>query len=257
MAMAEAMHAVDYQQDAKMSQQKKQRQVTSSAPKKIRIDDLKVIDALTDNQTVARESWSDGDHLVLNGSAGTGKTFTALYLALQDVLDKSTPWENIHLIRSIVPTREMGFLPGTAEEKLLPFVTPYISLCEDLFTFKGAYHQLIEQEVINFHSTSFIRGQTFDNSIIIVDEMQNLTFHELDSVITRLGVDSRIILCGDYYQSDFVKNADKNGLQDFLKILELMKNFTTVEFGWQDIVRSDFVRDYIMTKEMMMENKLR
>jgi phosphate starvation-inducible PhoH-like protein len=151
----------------------------------------------------------------------------------------------------------MGFLPGTAEEKLLPFVTPYISLCEDLFTFKGAYHQLIEQEVINFHSTSFIRGQTFDNSIIIVDEMQNLTFHELDSVITRLGVDSRIILCGDYYQSDFVKNADKNGLQDFLKILELMKNFTTVEFGWQDIVRSDFVRDYIMTKEMMMENKLR
>ena len=250
------MYAVDYQQDAKMSQQKKQRQPLSSKPQKIRIDDLNVFDALTDNQKIAREAWADGDHMVLNGSAGTGKTFTALYLALQDVLDKGTPWENIHLIRSIVSTREMGFLPGTAEEKLQPFITPYISLCEDLFTKKDAFQQLVEQEVINFHSTSFIRGQTFDKSIIIVDEMQNMSRHELSSVITRCGLDTRIIFCGDYYQSDFVKKSEKDSLLDFLKILQVMKNFTTVEFTWADIVRSDLVRDFIITSEMFDRGEL-
>ena len=221
------------------------------SPRKLKIEDLGTFDALTDNQNVAREAWKEGDHLVLSGSAGTGKTFTALYLALQDVMDKSTPWEKIHIIRSVVPTREVGFLPGTAEEKLLPFITPYMSLTNDMFEQGGSYNQLVEQGIIEFHSTSFIRGTTFDNAIILVDEMQNLTFHELDSVVTRVGLDSRIMFAGDYYQSDFVKQGDKNGIHQFLRILEVMKNFTIVEFGWQDIIRSDFVRDYIMTKEML------
>lgn len=230
-----------------MTQTKRQK---FESQRKLRIDDLGVFDPLTETQKVARESWKDGDHLVLSGSAGTGKTFTALYLALQDVLDKNTPWETVHIIRSVVPTREVGFLPGTAEEKLLPFITPYISICDDLFDTSGAYQQLIEQRSVEFHSTSFIRGTTFDNAIIIVDEMQNLTFHELDSVITRVGLDSRIIFSGDYYQSDFVKQGDKNGLKEFISIIEIMRNFSIIEFGWKDIIRSDFVRDYIMTKEM-------
>lgn len=230
-----------------MTQTKRQK---FESQRKLRIDDLGVFDPLTETQKVARECWKDGDHLVLSGSAGTGKTFTALYLALQDVLDKNTPWETVHIIRSVVPTREVGFLPGTAEEKLLPFITPYISICDDLFDMGGAYQQLIEQRSVEFHSTSFIRGTTFDNAIIIVDEMQNLTFHELDSVITRVGLDSRIIFSGDYYQSDFVKQGDKNGLKEFISIIEIMRNFSIIEFGWKDIIRSDFVRDYIMTKEM-------
>ena len=236
-----------------MTQTKRQRMESSS--RKIRIEDLLTFDPLTENQLHAREAWKDGDHLVLNGSTGTGKTFTALYLAFQDVLDKSTPWEKIHIIRSVVPTREVGFLPGTAEEKLLPFVTPYISICDDLFDNNGVYNQLVEQKTVEFHSTSFIRGTTFDNSIIIVDEMQNLTFHELDSVITRVGLDTRIIFAGDYYQTDFVKAGDKNGILNFIKIIEVMKNFSIIEFGWQDIIRSDFVRDYIMTKEMFLREK--
>jgi phosphate starvation-inducible PhoH-like protein len=218
--------------------------------RKLRIDDLLTFDPLTENQLHAREAWKDGDHLVLSGSAGTGKTFTALYLALQDVLDKSTPWERVHIIRSVVPTREVGFLPGTEEEKLLPFTAPYVAICDDLFNQGGAYNALVEQRAVEFHSTSFIRGTTFDNSIIIVDEMQNLNFHELDSVITRVGLDSKIIFAGDYYQSDFVKAGDKKGILDFIQIVEVMKNFTIIEFGLQDIIRSDFVRDYIMTKEM-------
>ena len=218
--------------------------------RKLRIEDLLTFDPLTENQLQAREAWKDGDHLVLSGSAGTGKTFTALYLALQDVLDKGTPWERVHIIRSVVPTREVGFLPGTEEEKLLPFTAPYVAICDDLFNQGGAYNALVEQRAVEFHSTSFIRGTTFDNSIIIVDEMQNLNFHELDSVITRVGLDSKIIFAGDYYQSDFVKAGDKKGILDFIQIVEVMKNFTIIEFGLQDIIRSDFVRDYIMTKEM-------
>lgn len=237
-----------------MTQTKRQRFESTG---KLKIEDLLTFDPLTDNQQLVRNCWKDGDHLVLNGSAGTGKTFTALYLALQDVLDKSTPWERIHLIRSVVPTREVGFLPGTAEEKLLPFITPYISICDTLFETAGAYSKLVEQKTIEFHSTSFIRGTTFDNAIIIVDEMQNLTFHELDSVITRLGLDSRIMFAGDYYQTDFVKAGDKSGIRNFLEIIELMKDFSIIEFGWQDIIRSDFVRDYIMTKEMKLKENVR
>lgn len=232
-----------------------QQRTKQHSQKKLRIEDLLTFDPLTEQQSVARQEWKDGHHLVLNGAAGTGKTFTALYLALQEVLDKSTPWEKIVLVRSVVPTRDIGFLPGTQEEKLLPFISPYISICDDLFDTSGAYHQLVEQKAIEFFSTSYIRGTTFDNAIIIVDEMQNLTFHELDSVVTRVGLDTRIIFSGDYYQSDFVKLGDKNGINEFLKIIEVMKDFSIVEFGWQDIIRSDFVRDYIMTKEMFQRQK--
>jgi len=235
-----------------MTQTKRHRQESNF---KIRIDNLLRLVPLTNNQQVAWEEWKDGHHLVLNGSAGTGKTFTALYLALQDVLDKSTPWEKVILVRSVVATRDMGFLPGTADEKLAPFVAPYIGICDDLFNFGGSYQQLVEQRTIEFYSTSYIRGTTFDNAIIIVDEMQNLTFHELDSVITRVGLDSRIIFAGDFYQSDFTKESDRNGIQSFLSILEVMKNFSIIEFGWEDIIRSDFVRDYIMTKEMLARSK--
>ena len=219
--------------------------------RKLRIEDLHTFDPLTENQVLARQEWAEGHNLVLNGSAGTGKTFTALYLALGEVLDKSTPWEKIILVRSIVPTRDIGFLPGSAEEKLLPFITPYMSICDDLFDVTGAYQTLVEQKAVEFYSTSYVRGTTFDNAIIIVDEMQNLTFHELDSVITRVGLDTRIMFSGDFYQSDFTKTSDKAGINEFLRIIEVMKNFSIVEFGWKDIIRSDFVRDYIMTKEML------
>ena len=223
---------------------------------KIKIEHLNTFDPITQHQREAREAWKkDGDHLVLNGCAGTGKTFTALYLALEDVLDKGTPWEKIQIVRSVVPTRDVGFLPGSLEEKLSPFSAPYVGICSELFDNQGAYERLVEQGVIEFSSTSFIRGNTFDSTIIIVDEMQNMTFHELDSVITRVGVDSRIIFCGDYYQSDFTKETDKQGLKRFLQIVELLKHFSIIEFDWSDIVRSDFVRDYIMTKEMV-ERKL-
>lgn len=224
--------------------------------KRLKIDHLLTYEAITQNQRIAYDSWDDGDHLVLCGSAGTGKTFIGMYLALADVLDRSYEQDKLVIVRSVVPTREMGYLPGSIEEKVDAYTAPYRAIATELFNEKQAYDMLETQGAISFMSTSFIRGQTIDDAVILVDEMQNLTYHELDSIITRVGRNTRIIFSGDYYQSDLNKETDKNGILDFMNIMEVMNNFTTVEFGWADIVRSDFVRDYIMTKEMVERGKL-
>jgi|TARA_B110000971_G_C19931380_1_gene464130 predicted ribonuclease YlaK len=221
---------------------------------KLKLDDMIQVQPLTDNQKEVFKAYERGDSLVLSGSAGTGKTFMALSLALEDVLDKETPYDKVIVIRSIVPTRDIGFLPGTEEEKKEAYTGPYKSICAELFEEGDAWNKLQTAGTVNFESTSFIRGVTYNDAVIVVDEMQNLNFHELDSVITRVGNNCRFIMCGDYYQTDFDKEKDKNGIVTFLSIIEQLKNFTVVEFGWQDIVRSSFVRDYIMTKEMMKIN---
>lgn len=223
-------------------------------PQTLKIDHLVTVDPMTAGQEQVFSAYKSGSHLVLNGSAGTGKTFSAMYLALEEVLDKSNRLSSVVICRSIVPTREIGFLPGSLEEKMDAYTAPYKSICTELFDDVEAYSKLSDNKTIEFISTSHIRGTTINDAIIIVDEMQNLTFHELDSIITRVGQNCKIIFCGDYYQSDFAKEGDKKGILRFIKILELMKNFTVVEFTWADIVRSDFVRDYIMTKEMIEEN---
>lgn len=221
----------------------------------VRLDDLYEYEPLTQNQKLAIEAYEDGDNLVLAGSAGTGKTFIALYMALEEMLDPNSPYRRIIIIRSAVPTRDIGFLPGTAEEKKMMYSIPYKNICNELFNDKGAWGKMTTASQIVFESTSFIRGSTWDDSLIIVDEMQNLTFHELDSVITRVGKQSRVIFCGDYRQSDFKYKDEKDGIFQFLNILEHMKNFSIVQFGWEDIVRSGMVRDYIMTKEMLETEK--
>ena len=217
----------------------------------LRLDNMPDFNPITENQKLAVDAWDEGDNLILSGSAGTGKTFLAVSLALEDALDKETPeFDNVTIVRSIVPTRDIGFLPGNEDEKKQAYAAPYISILTELFQDKEAWMKLQASNNISFESTSFIRGTTFNNTIIIVDEMQNLTFHELDSVITRVGTNCKIIFCGDFHQSDFRFEDERNGLPVFLNILEQMKDFTTVNFDWKDIVRSGIVRDYIMTKEM-------
>jgi len=217
----------------------------------VKLDDLMEFEPITINQKTAFDAYDEGDNLVLAGSAGTGKTFIAMYMALEDLLDPNTFYRKIVIIRSAVPTRDIGFLPGTAEEKKEMYALPYKHICSELFGEKGAWGKMKTSGQIEFESTSYIRGSTFDDAIIIVDEMQNLTFHELDSVITRVGNNSKIVFCGDYHQSDFRFQDEKDGLYKFMNIIEQMKNFTVIHFGWDDIVRSGLVRDYIMTKEML------
>ena len=222
-----------------------------SSKSKATLNDLITHEPITENQKRAYDCWDEGENLVLAGSAGTGKTFIALYLALETILEKTTPYDNIVLYRSIVPTRDIGYLPGSLAEKIAPYEVAYQGIITQLLGDNAGYNCLTTSKQIQFMSTSFIRGMTIDNAIIIVDEMQNLNFHELDSVITRVGENCRIIFSGDYNQSDFKDGFEREGIQKFLRIVEHLKNFSTIQFGWQDIVRSDFLRDYIMAKEML------
>ncbi len=217
----------------------------------VKIDDLETYDPITANQKVAYEAWDDGDHLALVGSAGTGKTFIAMYLGLEAVLEKQSPYDSITIFRSVVPTRDMGYLPGSLEEKQEVFETPYKNIAVELIGGDQPYKRLVQNHMVKFLTTSYIRGMTIDNSIVIVDECQNLSFHELDSVITRIGNNCRIIFCGDYHQSDFTNESEKDGVIKFMRVVEHLKNFSVITFNWDDIVRSDFVRDYIMAKEML------
>lgn len=217
----------------------------------VRLDDLLEYDPITKNQEIAYDAWGNDYNLVLAGSAGTGKTFIGMYLGLEQVLDPDSEQDRLIILRSMVPTRELGFLPGTKEEKEEVFTSPYKQIANELFGDYNTWGKAVSSKKIQFESTSFIRGLTMDNAVILVDEMQNLNFHELDSVITRVGKGSRIIFSGDYLQSDFKYKDEKDGIIKFLSIVEQLKKFEIINFGWEDIVRSDFVRDYIMTKEML------
>lgn len=218
---------------------------------RLKIEHLLRVDPMSDNQSKAFHGYHKDKNLILSGSAGTGKTFIAMYLALKEVLEGNGPYKKVVIVRSIVPTRDIGFLPGDEAEKKEAYMMPYVEICNELFNDKRAFERLQDHGQIEFISTSFIRGTTLNNCIIILDEMQNCVFRELDTVITRVGSRARFIMCGDYYQSDFDKKTDKEGVLSFLKIVDAMKAFTHVEFTWADIVRSDFVRDYIVTKETM------
>ena len=225
-------------------------------PSKLRLEHLTELNPLTKNQEKVFKSYKANKNLVLSGSAGTGKTFLALYLGLKDVLTKDNQLEKVVVIRSALPTRDMGFLPGEKEEKEAVYMDPYISIVNELFQEKEAWKKMIQFNNIDFMTTSFIRGITLNDSVVIVDEAQNCNFHELCSIITRIGKNCKVLFCGDYYQSDFVKQNDKSGLYAFINILNNMKSFDHIEFEWKDIVRSGLVRDFIMTKEMLEKNKL-
>jgi phosphate starvation-inducible PhoH-like protein len=217
---------------------------------KLRIDDLHTFKPLTENQKKFFDAYRVGDYFIaLHGVAGTGKTFCALYKAIEEVLDKSNPFSQIIIVRSAVQGREIGHLPGDVNEKMEIFQQPYRQICETLFDRKDAWDRLEEQHHIQFISTSFIRGMSFDNAIIIVDEMQNLNYEEIDTVMTRVGHQSKIIWCGDYRQTDLTKKKnDVSGILKFFDIAQHMSSFTRIEFTVDDIVRSSLVKDYILAK---------
>lgn len=216
---------------------------------KIKIDHLKTFEPLTNNQRKFFDAYRQGDYFIaLHGVAGTGKTFIAMYKALEEVLDRSNPFNKIIIVRSAVQSREIGHLPGDVGEKLEIYQQPYRQICHTLFDRRDAYDRLEEQGYVSFISTSFIRGMSFDDAIIIVDEMQNMNFEEIDTVMTRVGYRSKIIWCGDYRQTDLRKNNDKSGILKFFDIAYHMKAFTKIEFTADDIVRSSLVKDYILAK---------
>jgi len=217
---------------------------------KLKLDHLKTFDPLTDNQKKFYDAYKRGDYFIaLHGAAGTGKSFVCLYKAIEEVLDRSNPFNKIIIVRSAVQSRDMGHLPGDTNDKMDIFQQPYRQICHTLFDRKDAYDRLVEQGHIEFISTSFIRGCSFDDAIIIVDEMQNCNFQELHTVITRVGYRSKIMFCGDFRQTDLTKNKnDVSGIKRFLSIAETMSNHTRIEFTPDDIVRSSLVKDWILAE---------
>ena len=222
--------------------------------KPIGTEHLLEIKPLTPAQEQVFDAWEKNKHLFLFGAAGTGKSFITMYLALKDILDEQSPYNKLYIVRSLVPTREIGFLPGDHEDKANLYQIPYKNMVRYMFempddaSFEMLYGNLKAQDTVSFWSTSFIRGTTIDNSIVLVDESENLNFHELDSIITRLGVNSRIIFAGDAAQSDLIKAHEKTGIMDFKKIIDDMDEFESIEFGIDDIVRSGLVKSYLISK---------
>ena len=222
--------------------------------KPINTDMMRDIDPLTQNQQNLFDAYAQNKHLVAYGCAGTGKTFITLYNALRDVLDPTTPYEKIYIVRSLVATREIGFLPGDHDDKSFLYQIPYKNMVKYMFEmpsdadFQMLYGNLKGQDTIDFWRTSFIRGTTLDRAVIIVDEFQNLNYHELDSIITRIGTDTKIMFCGDATQTDLIKQNERNGIHDFMRVLRLMSSVDIIEFGVEDIVRSGLVKEYILAK---------
>lgn len=223
-----------------MSKQKKSVKVNNLGFK------LMEINPITETQKTVFESFYD-NHLLLHGIAGTGKTFVSLYLALREILEYGT-FQKIYIIRSAVPTRDVGFMPGTLDEKLRVYEQPYREIVNSLLGRGDAYDIMKQKGIIEFMSTSFVRGLTIDSSVVIVDEIQNLSFGELDSVMTRVGEGTKILFCGDFRQSDLKHSKEKSGIHDFMRILDRINEFDHIEFQEQDIVRSGIVKTYIITK---------
>lgn len=222
--------------------------------KDILLSNMVNIKPITENQKLVFDQYKSGKNLFLSGAAGTGKTFCALYLAMQDVLNPETPTECVYVVRSAVPTREIGFLPGDEEDKTALFQVPYQNMVQFMFeqpnetAFSMLYERLKAQGSIMFLTTSFLRGITLDNANIIVDECQNLNFHELDTIMTRVGQDSKIHFCGDFFQTDLQKNSEREGMKKFMEIIMSMEEFANIEFTIGDIVRSGLVRSYLINK---------
>lgn len=212
---------------------------------------LKTIHPLTENQRIAFEAFDAGKHLMLHGMAGTGKTFIALYKAIDALMENEGVQKKIYIVRSVVPTRDMGFLPGNQKEKMKVYEAPYYAICQELFDRGDAYEVLKQKNAVEFISTSFVRGITMNNCYVIVDEVNNMTFHELDSVITRIGKGCRVMFCGDFRQSDLTKDQEKNGLKDFMRVIGRLNDFVHVDFLEQDIVRSKLVKEYIIARQKL------
>ena len=212
---------------------------------------MREIRPMTNTQSDMFDSYKEGYNIAAVGSAGTGKTMCAMYLALNDVLKKGG-YEKVIIVRSAVQTREQGFMPGSKAEKEALYSVPYSDIVNDLFSRKDAYKILEGKGMIEFMTSSFVRGLTFDNAIIIVDECQSMTYHELDTIITRVGEGSKIVFCGDTRQNDLEisrNRSDVSGLAEFLNVISRIKSFETIKFTSADIVRSGLVKEYILAKE--------
>jgi len=217
------------------------------------VDKLLTVKPLTENQQKAFDYWGENYNLILSGFQGTGKTYLALYLALKSLLLRK--YEKVVIVRSIVPTRNIGFLKGSQAEKEEIYEQTYKHLVNKLLpNIPNAYDTMKKEKTIEFLSTSFIRGNNLDNCVAVVDEFQNCTYHELSSILTRFGENSRVIFSGDFFQSDLKFSDEQSGVLQFLKVLSLMEeDFRRVDFQISDVVRSGLVKRFLLAEHELRQ----
>lgn len=224
------------------------------SPKTFSQHDMHAIKPLTRNQELTFDLYADGYSLILNGFAGCGKTFMAIYLALNEILDKDSPYEKLMIVRTAAPTKQQGFLPGSLEEKQMIYEMPYAPIFDKIFKKKNQYKFMKEAGMVEFESTSYMRGVTLDNTIVVFDEISSATYHEISTIVTRLGENSKIIMCGDTLQNDLVYDRTlQSGYEKFMKIANMIPDFRTVHFKVDDCVRSDFVKSFLIAEQRYLE----
>lgn len=216
---------------------------------------LRRITPLTENQKLTFESYEDNKHLLLIGTAGTGKSFLSIYLGMQDIMEHESH-KKLIIVRSVVPTRDMGFLPGNNKEKSKVYEAPYYSIFSEIFGRGDAYEYLKNKNVVEFMTTSFVRGITLNNCVIVIDEIQNMTANELHSIFTRIGKNCRVVFAGDIKQNDLSGKREQSGFVDFFKVIDKMRDFDIIEFNRNDIVRSELVKSYIIAREELEDKGL-
>lgn len=240
----------DFQHQRSKGKKRKLRKQRERTPQNENIlNHLTCISPKTKNQEKVFNHFEEGKHLYLNGVAGTGKTFLSLFLSLEE-FKFGNQYKEIIIVRSAVPSRDIGHLPGNKAEKEAAYEEPYIGICSELFGRGDAYSILKTKGIIKFTTTTHLRGMTFRDAIVIVDECQNLDFGETDTIMTRIGDNCRIIFCGDNkHQFDLKKHQGRGDINQFLSILKNLESFAGIQFEIDDIVRSGVVKEYIIERE--------
>lgn len=207
------------------------------------------LEPLNDSQARVFDSFEDGKNLVLSGSAGTGKTLISMFLGLEAVQERL--FSRLVVVRSAVASRDIGFMPGNLAEKVSLYEAPYHAICSELYGRGDAYSVLKQEGIVEFLTTSYVRGITLRDSVVVLDEVQNLKTSEIDSIMTRVGESSRVVVIGDCRQTDLVRPEERRGIHDFISIAREMSCFDVVDFSHKDIVRSEFVREYLITRDRL------
>lgn len=213
------------------------------------VHDMHPIEPLTDNQEKAFELFDDSDSAVLlEGFPGTGKSFIAIYNALKLLLDKDTPFKQIIIVRNALSVHDIGHLPGDVKQKTEVYEAPYHGIFDNIFKYKKSYENMKEAGLVRFEVVSHMRGITLDSALVILEEAQNFSFHQGLTVATRIGTNSKLIVCGDTKQSDFKKDSEKSEAINFFKLIKSMPSTQSIKFGVDDIVRSNWTKELIETQ---------
>ena len=233
--------------------------IKGTPPKQLKMDDVivygvngKPISGRTPNQQLLVKKFSENDLTFALGPAGTGKTYLAVALAVRALKNREA--RKIILSRPAVEAGEkLGFLPGDMKDKIDPYLQPLYDALEDMIPV-AKLKEYMENNVIQIAPLAFMRGRTLNDAIVVLDEAQNTTTHQIKMFLTRMGMGSKMIVTGDTTQIDLPRSTS-SGLIHALRVLEGVKGIGIVEFEKKDIVRHHLVQRIVEAYERFHEEE--